>query len=69
MKKYPWDDEVEMDWSQDWQGILSQYQDRYFNAKDKLIGEYFRAERFKICCITGWSFAAILFYCLVAVSV
>jgi hypothetical protein len=38
MKKYPWDDEVEIDWSQDWQGIVSQYQDRYFYAKDKLIG-------------------------------
>lgn len=68
MKKYPWDQEKDIDWDAEWPEIANQYADRYFDVTEKLIVHYFRAENMKVLCITGWIFSAILFGCLVVVT-
>jgi hypothetical protein len=68
MKKYPWEQETEIDWDAEWPEIANQYADRYYDATSKLISHYFRAEYLRASSIAGWSMSAILFFCLVVIS-
>jgi hypothetical protein len=68
MKKYPWEFDKEIDWSAEPIDIVKQYQDMYFIVVDRFIDRYFISKVVKAACYTGWIIAAILGYCLVAVS-
>jgi hypothetical protein len=68
MKKYPWDQEKEIDWDAPWPDIANQYADRYFESTNNLIDYYFKAQILKMACIAGWCISAILFICLVVVT-
>lgn len=68
MKKYPWDFDKEIDFSQEWPQITKQYHERLFGVVDKFIDHYFMAKLVTCACYTGWIVAAILGYCLVVVT-
>lgn len=68
MKKYPWDNYPETDWSKSWSEIAEQYQAKYFKAYEDLIDCYFISKLWKAGCITGWIIAGIFAYCLFEVS-
>lgn len=68
MKKYPWEDGIEIDWNQDWPKILEAYMDKYFGASEKLIEHYFKAKMWKSAAIAGWAVSATLLYCLMVVT-
>jgi hypothetical protein len=68
MKKYPWEREEKINWQAGWDKIAIQYQGRYFKMVDLFIDNYFACKLWKAGCITGWSIAAILAYCLFVVT-
>lgn len=68
MMKYPWDDQKPIDWSKPWQDIAVAYQDKFFEAQNHLIDYYFARDKWRAFGILGWVIAALLAYCLFAVT-
>lgn len=66
--KYPWDDDIEIDWGAGWQDIALRYQDKFFQSKQRLIEYYFASKGWKAGCILGRTISALLAYCLFVVT-
>lgn len=68
MKKYPWDELDDVDFSMSWPEISNAFMLRYHLTKRSLIDQFFAAKLWRMACIASWLVSAVLVYCLVVVS-
>ena len=60
MKKYPWDEKKEIDFTKPMSDIAEQYRLRSVDLTDKLIDEYFGRKILGWLALTGWVFCVLL---------
>lgn len=68
MKKYPWDNEKEINWLTSYEEIVGQQTDRYYDLRERFVDYYFSNKIYRIVCIYGWGFSSILLYLLWATN-
>jgi hypothetical protein len=60
MKKYPWDEKKEIDFTKPVSDIAEQYRLRSIDMTDKLIDEYFLRKILGLLALTGWILCVLL---------
>lgn len=64
--QYPWDDDKKVDWSKPFNEVASDYMEKYYDVKMKLIDYYFLHRFWKVACIFSCAISALLLVCLFA---